>query len=188
MNLLPAGSRVDYRVTFLEMRARPAYPWPPQPVGLHGALLRADAPPLRYFHALYDAVGRDYAWEDLNAAPADETAAWLADADVALYTLMPSGWPHAFFVLDGRTAGTCDLAYFRLVPDAVGRGFGTWLLRTAVLTAWDRPGVTRLTVNTCSLDHPRALALYQRNGFEVVAQEVRSRVLVRDRDPACIPD
>jgi len=63
-----------------------------------------------------------------------------------------------------------------------------WLVRTAVLTAWSRPGLERLCVNTCSLDHPRALANYQKSGFEVVAQESQSRVLTREHDPARIPE
>ena len=48
--------------------------------------------------------------------------------------------------------------------------------------AWDREGVRRMTVNTNSLDHPRALPLYQRAGFEPVRRETHSRVLTRDRD------
>jgi hypothetical protein len=50
--------------------------------------------------------------------------------------------------------------------------------------AWDRPGTDRVTVNTNSLDHPRALKLYQRAGFEPVRRETRSRVLSRDHVPA----
>jgi GNAT superfamily N-acetyltransferase len=68
-----------------------------------------------------------------------------------------------------------DLAYFGLVPEAVGQGLGRFLLETAVHLAWDRPGATRVTVNTCSLDHPRALPLYQRAGFEPVRRETRRR-------------
>ena len=48
--------------------------------------------------------------------------------------------------------------------------------------AWDRPGAARVTVNTNSLDHPRALPLYQKAGFVPVRRETRSRVLTRDRD------
>ena len=40
----------------------------------------------------------------------------------------------------------------------------------------------RVTVNTNSLDHPRALPLYQKAGFVPVRRETRSRVLTRDRD------
>jgi GNAT superfamily N-acetyltransferase len=67
------------------------------------------------------------------------------------------------------------------VPEAIGRGLGTWLLRTAVHAGWDMPGTVRMTVNTCSLDHPAALSLYQKAGFSPMRQEQRSRILARDR-------
>jgi GNAT superfamily N-acetyltransferase len=124
---------------------------------------------------LYDTVGRDYDWRDLHARPGTEVAAWLADPAVTLYTFLRGGWPHGFFVLDAREPESCNLAYFGLVPEAVGQGLGRFLLETAVHLAWDRPGATRLTVNTCSLDHPRALPLYQRAGFEPVRRETRRR-------------
>ena len=101
---------------------------------------------------------------------------------MTLYTFLRSGWPHGFFILDGRAAGICDLAYFGLVPEAIGQGLGLFLIETAVHMAWDREGVRRMTVNTNSLDHPRALPLYQRAGFEPVRRETHSRVLTRDRD------
>ncbi len=177
-----AGERVDYVVTFLEMDGRPGYPRPSMPSGPVSALISAEAPPRWYFLGLYDAVGAAYEWTDQHERPQAEVEAFLRDPAVTLYTLMRAGWPHGFFVLDTRTAGTCDLAYFGLVPEAVGRGLGTFLLHTAVHMAWDRPGVAQVTVNTNSLDHPRALPLYQRAGFEPVRRETRSRVLTRDRN------
>ena len=83
-------------------------------------------------------------------------------------------------MLDGREEGVCDLAYFGLVPEAVGTGLGSWLLKTAILTAWARPGTQRLTVNTCTLDHPRALAQYQRMGFTPVGTSEHTRLLAQD--------
>ena len=179
-----AGQTVPYTVTFLEMTARPSFGWPHTPHGMTGALLRADTPPVWYFRALYDAVGRDYAWTDLHKAEDAALDAWLKSPDVALYSLIDHGWPQGFFLLDWRVAGACELAYFGLVPQSVGRGLGTWLLRTAILTAWARDGVQRLTVNTCTLDHPRALGQYQKHGFAPVRQEQRERVLTRDWSPA----
>ena len=183
----PAGSTIEYRITFLEMTARPGYGYPPQPTGAPASLLRAEEPPLWYFMALYDAVGRDYAWDDLHSVDPAQTSAWLDDPAVTLWTLLRSGWPQGFFILDARDARVTNLAYFGLVPQAVGKGLGTFMLRTAILTAWERPGLEKLTLDTCSLDHPRALAAYQKNGFEVVGQETRSRVLLRDRDPSRFP-
>ena len=180
MTTYRAGETVDYTVTFLEMAARPSYGWPATPTGMTGALLKAETPPVWYFRALYDAVGRDYAWTDLHASEDAEIAEWLINPDVALYSLIDHGWPQGFFVLDWRADETCDLAYFGLVPEAVGRGLGTWMLRTAILTGWAREGVTRLSVNTCTLDHPRALIQYQKQGFTPVRQERRQRMLARD--------
>jgi GNAT superfamily N-acetyltransferase len=176
-----AGDRVEVAVTYLEMTARPGYTRPHLPTGPVSALIGAERPPAWYFLDLYDAVGRDYEWTDQRERPAAEVEVFLHDPAVTLYTFMRDGWPHGFFVLDSREAGRCDLAYFGLVPQAIGRGLGTFLLQTAVHMAWDRPATGRLTVNTNSLDHPRALPLYQKAGFEPVRRETRVRVLSRDR-------
>lgn len=188
MTLIPAGTRVPYSVTYLDMTARPDWAMP----HLHGhiRLERAIDPPVWYFLSLYDAVGRDYEWQDrFDQAEVDPAAlqAFVRDPDVVIWTAMGHGWPQGFFMLDWREAGVCDLAYFGLVPQAVGQGWGKALLQTAILTGWAREGVGRMTVNTCTLDHPRALSLYQQLGFTPVAREDRARVLVHDRDPARFP-
>lgn len=180
MTLYRAGQSVRYRITWLEMTARPPVDWPRLPVGREGMLMRADAPPWWYFLALYDAVGRDHAWTDRHADDPADLDAWLHDPQVVLYTLMAQGWPQGFFILDGRNAGDCNLAYFGLVPQAKGRGLGRWLLNTAVQTAWARNGVEKLTVNTCTLDDPRALIRYQQAGFVPLRTEIAERVLTRD--------
>ena len=179
-----AGEDVEVVVTHLEMVARPAYPRPHLPTGPVAALIAAERPPAWYFLGLYDRVGRDYEWTDQHGIGADSLAAFLHDPAVTLYTFMRAGWPHGFFVLDAREPDRCDLAYNGLVPEAVGRGLGTFLLQTAVHMAWDRPGTGTVTVNTNSLDHPRALPLYQKAGFEPVQRETVTRRLVRDRTDA----
>jgi GNAT superfamily N-acetyltransferase len=186
MTVIPAGTEVGYTVTYLEMTAPPADGGPlALPEGVR--LERAIDPPVWYFLALYDAVGRDYEWQDrFEQAETDPAGlqAFVRDSEVTIWTALGRGWPQGFFVLDTRTAGICDLAYFGLVPQAVGRGLGRALLRTALATAWALDGIAKVTVNTCTLDHPRALSLYQQMGFSPVRQEKRRRVLVYDRDPA----
>jgi GNAT superfamily N-acetyltransferase len=177
-----AGEAIEVAVTHLAMAGRPSYPRPHLPTGPSSALIGAERPPVWYFLDLYDRVGAAYEWTDQHFLANEELAAFLHDPAVALYTFMRAGWPHGFFVLDARSPQACDLAYFGLVPEAIGRGLGTFLLQTAVHMAWDRPGTTRVTVNTNSLDHPRALPLYQKAGFEPVRREIRTRILTRDRD------
>jgi len=63
-----------------------------------------------------------------------------------------------------------EIMYLGLVPDFKGRGLGKWLLSEAIATAWSEP-TERLIVETCTLDDPKALSLYQRFGFVPYARE-----------------
>lgn len=176
-----AGDSVEVTITHLEMAARPAQPIPHMPAGAPSMLVAAENPPVWYFLQIYDAVGADYEWTDQHRRGAAELESFLGDPRVTLCTLIRSGWPHGFFILDAREDGVCDLAYFGLVAEAMGLGLGSFLLATAVHMAWDQPGTARVTVNTNTLDHPRALPLYQKIGFQPTRREVVTRVLARDR-------
>ena len=171
------GESVDYVVTYLEMDTRPAGPLPPRPVNIQTALLCAEDPPADYFLYLYRTVGAAHEWTDWLMRPRDELEAFVGNSNVLLYTLMVEGWPGGFFMLDTSDAGTCDLAYFGLTPPAIGRGLGRWFLATAVETGWSLPDVTKMTVNTNTLDHPRALGLYQRAGFQPTRRENHTRII-----------
>lgn len=181
MDVIKAGDSIDYVVTFLEMDARPTYARPHLFGKSPSALIHADDPPPWYFLSLYDAVGQAYEWVDWHARPEAELAAYISDPGFRLYTFLRDGWPNGFFVLNTRDLPVVSIDYFGLVPEAVGKGLGTWFLQTAIFAAWDVAGCEKLTLNTCTLDHPRALAHYQKNGFQPVSQETRSRVLTRDR-------
>ncbi|MEL6978024.1 MAG: GNAT family N-acetyltransferase [Pseudomonadota bacterium] len=168
-----------YTVTFLEMTAPPRGAPPPRPAEPL-ALMAAPEPPLHFFMYLYRTVGADYQWTDLLAWEPERLAAFVQDPLVRLTVLYRAGAPAGFFQLDRRQQGACDLAYFGLTPEALGRGIGPWLLWTALQDAWATAPdplppepVERVTVNTCTLDHRSALALYQRMGFAPIRREER---------------
>ena len=72
--------------------------------------------------------------------------------------------------LDRRIEEEVEIAYFGLIPEYVGRGFGKYLIAWGLARAWSyRP--RRVWLHTCSLDHPRALGVYQRAGLEVYHRE-----------------
>lgn len=187
MRLLKAGEEVDYTITYLEMTERPGFDRPQLIRNEPSALIRAQNPPRWYFLSLYDAVGADYEWVDWHNRPVATLDAYLANPDIQLFTLLSNGWPNGFFMLERKENTICDLAYFGLVPEAIGKGLGTWLLKTAIFAAWDLPDVEKLTLNTCTLDHPRALAHYQKHGFVPVGQETKTRVLTKNWDPSRFP-
>lgn len=185
MNVIPAGAEITYTVTYLEMTNAPCDPAPALPDDVR--LEECKGPPAWFFLSLYNAVGWMYEWVDKLAEDRETLRAFVQHPDVTLYVAYRDGWPAGFFLLDGRAAGICDLGYFGLVPEAVGAGLGGPLLRHAIATGWSRAGVEKMTVNTCTLDHPRALDLYKTAGFRPVRTEDHSRTLARDRDPSLFP-
>ncbi|MEO1550586.1 MAG: GNAT family N-acetyltransferase [Pseudomonadota bacterium] len=166
---------IEVTQTFLRMQARPKFDRPSAPLGPPLALMRAEAPPTWWFLALYTAVGAAHHWTDKTDWEKAALEAYVSAPSRAIYTLMRDGWPAGFFVLDGVHEGVTSLDYFGLVPGAVGRGLGTYLLKTALHTAWDLAGTERLEVDTCTIDHPAALPLYQKMGFEAYAQNTYTR-------------
>lgn len=175
-NDIAPGAEIAYTVTYLEMTRRPDRPRPPQVLARAMSLMRAEAPPVHFFRYLYDMVGRDYHWTDMHAWPDEEIANFIQDAAVSLYVLYLSGWPGGFVMLDSRKPAVCNISYFGLAPEAIGQGYGNFLLGTAVHMAWDEP-IAKLTVNTCSLDHPSALPTYQKWGFAPVRREQQVRLV-----------
>lgn len=166
-----AGRRVPMTVTFLEMNARPSAPPPPQPRG-KVAILKSEKPPAHFYLYLYDAIGSDYLWVDRKKLSQAALAEIIQDPRNILYVLYTEGSPAGMAELDLRKAGQINISYFGLMPEAIGRGLGYFFLYHACMNAWDFP-IRRLTVNTCTLDHPRALPLYQRVGFTPYSREDR---------------
>ena len=80
-----------------------------------------------------------------------------------------NGAPVGFTEIDFRMMPDADLCFLGIVPEFIGMGLGRYLLCEAISLAWSR-GPERLTVQTCTLDHPNALRLYQRHGFSPYAQ------------------
>ncbi|HTJ44119.1 MAG TPA: GNAT family N-acetyltransferase [Kofleriaceae bacterium] len=154
---------VDVTTTYLEMRARPTAPLSPPPPGVQ--VVRAIAPTVRFYRYLYDSVGLPWAWYDRRRMDQAELAAILADERVEVHVVWKDGVPAGYTELDRRVAGEVELAYFGLVPEAIGHKIGPWLLAWSIHEAWRRDGVTRVWVHTCTLDHPSALRTYLAAGF-----------------------
>ncbi len=163
--------RIPTVVTFLEMLQRTSALPPPQPKG-KVSLLKSEAPPVHFYRYLYDAVGRDYKWVDRKKMSDAAVAEILGDPKLELFVLYVDGCPAGMAELDFRLEGLGQLAYFGLVSDYVGRRLGYFFLYHATHIAWSRP-ISKFIVNTCTLDHPRALPLYQRMGFVPYAREER---------------
>jgi GNAT superfamily N-acetyltransferase len=165
-------------VTFLRMDRAPAEPAPALPPPLAVDRLRPRCGVAQY-RRLYDGVGHDYLWWLRRTLPDAELDDVLADPAISVHLLHAGGEELGFFELDRRNWPSINLAYFGLMPAAIGRGVGMTFLHHAVRTAWAE-GCSALTVNTCTADHPRALPNYIKAGFKVL-RTVREEWPIPDR-------
>lgn len=165
------NKRIPTVVTFLEMKSRPAVV-PPSLPKIKAAILKTEHPPVHFYRYLYDTIGREYYWVDRKKKSDEEIGALLKDPALELHVLYAEGCPAGMAELDFRDPNTAQLAYFGLLPDYVGRRLGFYFLYHAVMNCWAKP-IKKLRVNTCTLDHPRALPLYQRLGFVPYTREER---------------
>ena len=163
---------IPVTITKLEMRAKPSG-LRPQLRREHDngrvVLLKVKQPPVHFYRYLYETVGRAYVWVERTRMSDEALAAIVQDERVELYVLYCEGAPAGYAELDFRKMPNAELAYFGLIPDFIGRGLGGFLLATAIDIAWTKP-IERLWVHTNTLDHPRALPLYQQMGFVPYAQ------------------
>jgi GNAT superfamily N-acetyltransferase len=166
--------RIPVTVTFLEMTAPPGH-YPPLPVGRQIALLKTRNIPLHYYRYLMDRVGRKWHWVNALRLSDEELAEGLAAPGRDVRVLYLDGAPAGFFDLKPHLPESVELAYFGMMEQAMGQGIGRWFLGAAIEAAWST-SPTFITVQTCTLDHPAALPLYQKLGFSPVGQ---SRELVR---------
>jgi len=165
---LPEG-KIELLRTYLEMHAPPA-PWRGGRRNEATAIMRAHHCTVSFYRYLYDTVGGPWQWIDRRSMPDTELRDIIAHHNVEIYVLYVAGTPAGFGELDRREAGEIELAYFGLLPDYLGRGLGPYFLHWLQDNAWsNRP--RRLWVHTCTLDHPSAMACYQRAGFTAYRQE-----------------
>jgi GNAT superfamily N-acetyltransferase len=170
-----AGLRtITITVTHLAMETPPTVPARPAPPRKL-AILRAERPTVAFYRFLYNTVGETWQWTKRRLMEDAELLANIRDPKVELYVLYVAGVPAGYAELDFRPTPDADLAYFGLMPEFVGGGLGSYLLDWAVRAMWLK-GPRRLTVNTCDLDHPRALQTYQRAGFVVTRRETEELV------------
>jgi GNAT superfamily N-acetyltransferase len=158
-------------VTYLGMEAKPKAAPPPAPL-LKTAILKSENPPVHFYRYLYDTIGQRYFWVERRLWSDDRLRAFLAEEKLALYALYLGGVPAGMAELDFREPGIGQIAYFGLMPEFTGRRIGPWFLHQTIEICWAAP-IKRLLVNTCTLDHKKALVTYQRAGFLAYARAER---------------
>ena len=166
LTALPPG-HLGAVVTYLEMTRRPLpRPLPDSPLRLERW---AEPEPARY-RMLFERVGARWLWFSRLAMDDARLRREMAEVHAVVDR---SGVEVGILELDLRTAGECLIRFLGLVPELAGRGHGRWLFAHCLALAW-RPGIRRVSVNTCTLDHPAALKAYLNAGFTACGQAFES--------------
>lgn len=165
-----SDGKLENTITYLEMTERPLQPIPKLSGERSVALLGCKLPPLSFYRFLYNSVGEPWFWWERRTMEDETLQAIIHDPKVEIYVLYVEGAPAGYAELDRRIGGEIELAYFGLMPDFIGQGLGPYLLASAIDIAWSY-GPRRIHLHTNTLDHPKALGVYQRCGFKPYKQE-----------------
>lgn len=123
---------------------------------------------------LYQLVGAAWEWYD-KLSWTDAQWQTYAEADaLRTWVAWSEGSPAGYFELQTLPDGAVEICYFGLAEKFLGRRLGGYLLSEAIRQAW-AGGANRVSVNTCSLDHPNALKNYQRRGLSIYRTELERR-------------
>ena len=155
-------------VSHLQMTELPA-PRPDYPAA--GLQLRpVPEPEPDWYRQLFIKVGGDWLWFSRLLLDEADLRQRIRAPGTQIHVLTQDGAEIGLLEL-ARHGEEIELAYFGLAAPAIGAGAGRFLMNRALQLAWaERPD--RVTVHTCSLDHPAALAFYLRSGFHLVRRGI----------------
>jgi thiosulfate/3-mercaptopyruvate sulfurtransferase len=168
MKSAPAKARfLKAHITELEMKARSTRR-EPLPIGHKISLVKAQGMAPSFYRYLYREVGRAHHWF-LRRGMSDAQLSVILEAnDVEVWVLYVDGCPAGFFEIDcSDLPKYADIQYFGLIAEYQGRGLAKFMLSEAAHAAWEK-GPEIVSIQTNTLDSPKALVLYQRAGFEPV--------------------
>lgn len=156
-------------ITHLEMHALPRLS--PDPAGTPYQLRHVPEPDLDWYRGLYRAVGENWLWFSRLTLDDAALAKLIHDPAIQVHALHHNGREAGMLELDARRFPDVEISFLGVVEDLIGKGAGRFLLNRALEISWAR-SPRRVTVHTCTLDHPRALGFYLRSGFMPYARSV----------------
>jgi GNAT superfamily N-acetyltransferase len=164
-----APGKVAAVITHLQMYARP--PLRPEPASDGYELRRALRPDLAWYRDLYRRVGEQWLWFSRLTLDDDALARLIHHSNVEIHALRHRGQDAGILELDLRRHPDVEISFLGVTADLLGTGAGRFLMNRALEICWSR-NPRRVTVHTCTFDHPHALAFYLRSGFTPYARSV----------------
>ncbi|MEL7027042.1 MAG: GNAT family N-acetyltransferase [Pseudomonadota bacterium] len=144
------------------MTSRPAPRTAPLPAGI--SLAAWNKPPLEDYRKLMAEIGAEWLWFSRLSLSDGELERRIHKADVEISCLWKGEEPVGLAELLFKDKDTCEVSYFGVTEVLFGTTSARCLMTDAIDRAWSRP-ISRMQLNTCTLDSPKALDFYRRSGF-----------------------
>ena len=135
-------------------------------------LLRLINPPdFQINKFFYKQVGKKYRWIDRLTWNEQTWISYVKDPKVKTYILKDNENLVGYFELIYQfEKKECEIGYFGVLPEFVGKKYGGFLLSEAIKKSFQLKS-NRVWVHTCSLDHKNALTNYLNRGMEIFKEE-----------------
>lgn len=165
---VPAGKLASV-ITYLEMRTPPARTFT---TTLDLRLRRVHQVDPEWYRQLFRSIGEDWLWSTRLRLSDQELISILHGPATELFALEHSEKDCGLLELDRSRPPDVEISFLGLTRNMIGKGAGQFLLSEALKIAWSyRPA--RVTLHTCTMDHPHALLFYMKAGFVPYKRAVR---------------
>lgn len=116
------------------------------------------------YRQLYDKVGRRWHWVNRRHLEDRQLAALIHHPATEIFVLRRGGEAIGYVELNFRLFPQVEIVFFGLVEGEIGNGLGAHMMKRSMQIIKQRDP-KKVIIQTCTLDHPSALKLYQRSGF-----------------------
>ena len=131
-----------------------------------------DPPDFQLNNFFYKQIGKEHKWVDRLIWNENQWIKYINNSNVRTYTLQDNNNLAGYFeqIFDQKKL-ECEIAYFGILQDYVGKKLGGYLLSQAIKKSF-AVGANRVWVHTCSLDHKYALKNYLSRGMKIFKSEI----------------
>ena len=123
----------------------------------------------------YKQIGKRHQWVDRLIWQDKDWLKYISNENLRTYILKKENNLVGYFELIFNN-NDCEIAYFGILEEFIGKGFGGFLLSEALKIGFKK--ANRIWVHTCSLDHPNAIENYKSRGMKIFKTEILKRTAI----------
>ncbi len=120
----------------------------------------------------YKQIGKKHQWVDRLIWLDKNWMDYISNKNLKTFILQKNNEYIGYFELIFHK-NDCEIAYFGILEEHIGRGYGGFLLSEALKIGLKNSN--RVWVHTCTLDHPNAIENYKSRGMKIFKTEILKR-------------